>query len=94
MKNQIQFAIVNVYGAENAGMNAQLREQLEGPLNNGWKLNDWKVVERGLDDGNRRVITLVVCVTRELEEISADTPEPAVAAKRGRPAAVKEAEPA
>lgn len=81
---QIQWAVINIY--EDVNLNKQVREQIESRFELGWELDKWEFVERGVDNENRRVVTIILCVTRELPD------EPAVAVKRGRPA--KEAEPA
>lgn len=95
MTKQIQFALLNVYGEENAGFNKALREQLEGVLNNGWELDKWEFVERGLDNNNNRTVTIIVCVTRDKDDEPVG-PEPETVAdevvekkRPGRPAKVE-----
>jgi len=65
---QIQFAILELSESSN------LRDELEAPLNNGWSLQDWKIIERGLNETNQPVVFIAVCLEREVAD-----------KKRGRP---------
>lgn len=76
---QIQFGVYSI--SDDAEYNASVRAELESPLNNGWDLRDWQIVERGLDEENKPVIFIAVCLTRTLEET----------VKRGRPSKVEDA---
>lgn len=90
---QIQFAIV--FLNENEAESKAVRKMVEGPLNNGWELNDWKPVGIIKDESNMSAVSIVVCLTRDVNDsmlarnVSADE-EPVV--KRGRPAKVEEPE--
>ena len=76
---QVQFATFGI--SASAEHNKAIRAGIEGPLNAGWELHSWNVVEKGVDVNNQPVVFIAVCLTRNLEE---EKP----AAKRGRPAKV------
>jgi hypothetical protein len=82
MKKQIQFGVFRIYSGAQSSFNAETREQIEGPLNNGWSLDSWKVIDRSLDEAQNPVVNIAICLTREvnLEENSSD-----VKAAVGRP---------
>ena len=80
---QVQFAILEL----TEGNSQNVRKEVEGPLNNGWTLQDWKPVGITKDVNNMSAVSIVVCLVRELP----DEPEvPTV--RRGRPAKVEEPE--
>jgi len=68
--NQIQFGVFQISG--DAEFNRGIRAQLEGPLNNGWWLSDWKVVEKGVDVNNQTVIYIAVCLQRDTDLLNED----------------------
>lgn len=73
MYKQVQFGLFGI--SENAQYNQQIRASIEGPLNNGWELNDWKVVERGVDNSNQPVVFIAVCLTREIDNAPVEPEE-------------------
>jgi len=83
MKKQVQYASFIL--SEGQAMDAEIRAQIEEPLNHGWSIQGWES-HRSVDLNNQPAFFIVICLTRELEEAAAE-PEVVMAApvKRGRP---------